>query len=83
MKTEQELREIWGNDLYETFGNHIDEEGWLTSDWHLIIEEGIPKYDKNMRDNEDYTLAYGRMYNIDFEENEDQTKIRRTDVPFN
>jgi len=81
-KLEQKLVSIWGRDLYDLFGHHMDEEGWLTSDWHLIIDEEIPRYHKDtLRDNELYSFAYGRMYNIDYEVNSDETKIRRTDNP--
>lgn len=79
MKTQEELIQIWGNDLFETFGHHIDNEGWLTADWTKIIEDEIPKWDDNFHDNEEYGDAYMRMYQIDYEENEDKTKIRRID----
>lgn len=82
MTQEEKLVSIWGRDLYETFGHHMDSEGWLTADWQNIIEDEIPRYDKDtLRDNDEYSLAYGRMYNIDFESNEDETQIRRKDTP--
>lgn len=82
MNQEEKLITIWGRDLYNTFGHHMDNEGWLSADWHLIIEEEIPRWDKTTHvDNEEYSLSYGRMYNIEYEENADSTKIRRTDIP--
>lgn len=83
MKTQEKLIEIWGEDLYKTFGHHIDDDGWLTSDWHKIIEDEIPRWDNNLLDNEEYGLTYGRMYNIDFEDSNCGTKIRRTDLTCN
>lgn len=82
MDYEEKLVAIWGRDLYNTFGHHMNEDGWLTAEWPLIIEKEIPRWDnETLIDNEEYSLAYGRMYNIDFEESEDLTLIRRTDQP--
>lgn len=79
MKTQEELIQIWGDDLFETFGHHFDNEGWLTVDWTQIIEDEIPKWDEDFNDNEEYKEAFIHMYQIDSEYNENKTKIRRTD----
>jgi hypothetical protein len=68
--------DLWGADLFGVFGNHINEQGWLTSDWADILEEEVPKWDKDYVDNPLYGATYSRMYNTDFEDNEDETLIR-------
>lgn len=67
---------LWGEDLWNVFGNHINEEGWLTSEWQNIIEDEIPKYDKNYNDNPLHKGTYGRMYSLEYEESEDGLMIR-------
>ncbi|RWX03390.1 hypothetical protein [Flavobacterium cerinum] len=73
---EQQLIELWGEDLYNVFADHIDENGWLTSEWQNIIEAEIKRFDEDFNDNPLYKDTYGRMYNVDFEESEDGTLIR-------
>lgn len=70
---------IWGEELFQIFGDHIDNEGWLTEDWSEIIEEELSDWDENYNDTNKKRSAYGLMYNIDFEYNNDGTKIRRID----
>lgn len=74
--TTEEIKELWGEELFDVFADHIDEEGFLTNDWGNIIENEIPKFDKNWNDNPKYTDTYQRMYLIDIENNSDQTRIR-------
>jgi len=74
--TEEQIIKLWGEDLYNVFSDHINDEGWLTENWADIIEEEIPKFDEDWNDNELYTDTYGSMYNIEFESNEDETLIR-------
>jgi hypothetical protein len=81
MKTTEEIKAIWGEDLFETFADHFDEEGWLPAEWPTILERELKDWDEHFRDTHEKSTAYGRMYNIDFEENEDGTKIRRIDTP--
>jgi hypothetical protein len=68
--------ELWGEDLFKVFGNHINEDGWLTSDWAQIIEDEVPRFDTDYNDNPEHSETYSRMYNLDYEENADQTLIR-------
>lgn len=67
---------LWGEDLFYIFHNHIDSQGWLTSDWARIIEEEVPRFDKGYNDNPLYQNSYSKMYSLDFEDNEDESKIR-------
>ena len=38
MTTEQK-KELWGEELFNAFANHIDENGWLTEDWAGILDK--------------------------------------------
>lgn len=67
-------KELWGDDLFSVFGEHIDENGWLTADWAPILEAKVPKWDSDYNDNPEHANTYSRMYNLDFQYNED--KIR-------
>jgi len=73
---EKDIKEIWGNELYKVFKQHIDEEGWLTSQWADIIEDEIPKYDEDYNKNVLFESTYQRMYYLDMEHNFDYTKVR-------
>lgn len=68
--------ELWGEDLYKVFRNHINEDGWLTSDWSDILEEKVPKLDDDYNTNPENGDTYNRMYNLEYEENQDGTMIR-------
>lgn len=70
------LKELWGEDLFDVFAGHLTEDGWLPSNWNLIIENEIPQFDKNWNDNPKYTETYQRMYMQDLEENEDGSMVR-------
>lgn len=74
MNTE-EIKELWGEELFDAFADHIDEEGFLTNDWADILEKKYPDhtfYDKpEIKEN-----IYSRMYNLDAEENAEGTKHR-------
>lgn len=74
--TTEEIKELWGDELFNVFADHIDEDGFLTNDWHLIIENEIPKFDNDWNDNPKHTETYQRMYLLDTEKNSDGTKIR-------
>lgn len=67
MKTEK-LKDLWGEELFNVFANHIDEDGCLTESWAEIIENEIPKFDDDYNDNPLYRETYSRMYNMEFEE---------------
>jgi hypothetical protein len=71
-----DAKELWGADLYAVFHHHIDKKGWLTSDWATIIENTVPRFDKNYNDNPLYSETYSRMYNLEFEDSEDKSMIR-------
>lgn len=71
-----EIQQLYGEELFNVLKEHIDEEGWITTNWHEIIEDEIPRFDENYNDNPVYRDTYQRMYYHDFEENEDKTRIR-------
>lgn len=63
-----EMISLWGEDLFRLLGHHFDDYGFIREDWDVIIEDEIPRFDKNYNDNPDYSEVYQLMYNIDFEE---------------
>ena len=71
-----EIKKLWGEDLYNAFSAHINEDGWLTHDWATILEDNFSNWDENMNDTNILSDLYSKMYNIDFEENADETMIR-------
>ena len=78
--TTKQKKQIWGEELFKVFAEHIDEKGWITSDWCEIIEDEIPQFDEDYNDNPIYKQTYQMMYNVEFEYNEDETKIRPIDL---
>jgi hypothetical protein len=68
--------DLWGDDLYKVFGNHINESGWLTSEWAQIIEDEVPRFDSDYNDNPEHGETYSRMYNLEYEESEDGKMVR-------
>lgn len=62
------LIDLWGEYLFRLIGHHFDDYGFIREDWDVIIEDEIPRFDKNYNDNSDYSEVYQLMYNIDFEE---------------
>lgn len=76
--TQEDIKELWGEDLYSVFANHINQEGWLTEDWSDIIENEIPKFDKDYNDNPLFKETYERMYNLDYIESECGNFIKPT-----
>lgn len=77
--TAKQIEKIWGEKLFNIFKDYFDDEGWLTEKWGEIIEGNLSDWDDDFNDINEKKHAYGLMYNIDFEYNEDQTKIRRID----
>lgn len=75
--TTEEIKELWGEELYNVFEQHIDDEGFLTLKWANIIEDNLSDWDEDFNDTNEKKHVYGLMYNIDFEYNEDKTKIRK------
>lgn len=73
----EQMKELWGEELFKVFGNYLDEDGWLTSQWCDIIEENLSDWDDDFNDTNEKKEIYGTMYNIEFEYNADETKIRR------
>ena len=71
-----DVKKLWGENLFLVFAEHINEEGWLTSEWGYILEDEVPKWDKDFNDIPLNRETYSRMYNLDYEENEDETLIR-------
>lgn len=76
--TTEELKELWGEDLFKVFGNHLTEDGWLTEDWGNILEKEVPQFDKDYNDNPDYKETYQRMCYLDHEESDCGKFIRPT-----
>jgi len=68
--TNEQLKELWGDELFNVFADHITEDGWLTKDWNQIIENEIPRFDKDYNDNEKYTDSYQRMYLLNYVESD-------------
>lgn len=75
MTTEQKT-ELWGEELLEAFGDHINDEGWLTSDWAQILEDNFSNWDSDFNDTNEKKQLFGLMYNLDFEESADGNYVR-------
>ena len=75
MTTEQK-KELWGEELFNAFANHIDENGCLTEDWAGILDKEMPDFDEDYNDNENKKEVFRRMYNLDYEESEDGLMLR-------
>lgn len=71
-----EIEKLWGEELYNAFSNHINEDGWLTSNWAPILEDNFSNWDENYKDTNILSNLYSKMYNMDFEENEEEALIR-------
>lgn len=78
----EEIKELWGEELFNVFADHLDSEGWLTENWAYIVEDNLSDWDEDFNDTNEKREVYGLMYNIDFEYNEDKTKIRRINKSF-
>lgn len=74
--TEMNVPQVWDERLVEAFGNLIDKDGWLTSEWSEYVEENFKDWDENYNDVDDKKDIYRLMYNLDFEESEDGKFIR-------
>lgn len=72
---DEQIKELWGEDLYNVFAEHIDEYGRLTAEWQNIIENEIPRFDKHYNDNPLFKETYGRMYCLEYEVLENETLI--------
>lgn len=70
-----QIEELWGEELFDVFADHIDDEGFLTNDWSEIIENKYPDHTYYMTP-EIKENIYSRMYNLDTEENSEGTKHR-------
>ncbi|AZA91165.1 Uncharacterised protein [Chryseobacterium nakagawai] len=68
--TVEELKKLWGKDLFEAFADHFTNDGWLTTDWGQIIENEIPQFDNDWNDNPRYKDTYQRMYLLDHVESD-------------
>ncbi|MDD1553133.1 hypothetical protein FO615_06020 [Riemerella anatipestifer] len=77
------VKSIWGEYLYNIFAEHIDEDGWLTSDFAEIIDNKLKDWDEDYVTTNERSKAYYRVYNTDFEESEDGLKIRPINRIFN
>jgi len=74
--TSKDIKKLWGDELYDVFAEHINEDGWLTEDWVDIIESEIPRFDSDWNDNPVYKDTYQRMYMLDMVSNEDETMCK-------
>ncbi|MEJ5105515.1 hypothetical protein [Chryseobacterium sp. MYb328] len=70
---EEKVKELWGDVLYKAFAYHINEEGWLTTDWGVFVEKNYSDFDKDYNDNEEKKDIYQRMYLLDLEEKETES----------
>lgn len=70
------VQENWDQRLLEAFGDLINQDGWLTSDWAQHLEENFKDWDENGKDTNEKKELFGLMYNLDFEESEDGKFIR-------
>ncbi|MBP1165028.1 hypothetical protein JOE44_001912 [Chryseobacterium sp. PvR013] len=66
----QDLKELWGEELFNAFADHIDNDGWLTENWAPILEENYSDWDKDYNDTGEKSNLYSRMYIQDFEKKE-------------
>lgn len=73
---EMNVPQNWDERLVKAFGNLINEEGWLTSDWHYFLEDNFKDWDSEGNDTNEKKELYGLMYNLDFEESKDGKYIR-------
>lgn len=77
MNTENiNVQENWDKRLVEAFGDLINPDGWLTSDWHEFLESNFKDWDENGNETNKKKELYGLMYNLDFEESQDSKFIR-------
>lgn len=67
---------LWNEELLEAFGNLINKEGWLTSDWATFLEENFKDWDENGNNTYKKMGLFQLMYSLDFEESEDGNLIR-------
>lgn len=70
------IHEPWDERLLDAFGDLINKDGWLTSDWHEHLEANFKDWDEDGNTTNDKKFLYGLMYNLDFEESEDGKFIR-------
>lgn len=73
---EANVPQVWDERLVKAFGNLINDEGWLTSDWHEHLENNFKDWDEDGIDTNEKKELYGLMYNLDFEESSDGKLIR-------
>ncbi|WP_139420944.1 hypothetical protein [Chryseobacterium mulctrae] len=73
---QEQIKEMWGDKLYNAFANYINDEGWLIGNWAAILENDFSDWDNNYNDTNEKSNLYSRMYNLDYEVNEDSSGIR-------
>ena len=73
---EMNVPQNWDERLVKAFGELINPEGWITSDWHEFLEDNFKDWDEYGIDTNEKKELYGLMYNLDFEESEDGKLIR-------
>ncbi|MBT0549155.1 hypothetical protein [Riemerella anatipestifer] len=81
--SDEGIKSIWGEYLYNIFAEHIDEDGWLIDNFAEIIDNKLKDWDEDYVDTGEKSEAYHRMHNTDFEESEDGLKIRPINRFFN
>lgn len=74
--TTEAKKELWGEFLFNVFEKYLDDEGWLTEEWAEIIEENYSDWDEDYNDTNNKKEIYSRMYNVDFESDDSETRIR-------
>lgn len=73
---EENIVEPWDERLLDAFGDLINKDGWLTSNWHEHLEANFKDWDEDGNTTNDKKFLYGLMYNLDYEESEDGKFIR-------
>ncbi|KPE50134.1 hypothetical protein [Chryseobacterium indologenes] len=71
----KELKEIWGEKLFNAFADHIDQEGWLMQNWGPILEDNYSDWDEDYNDTNEKSNLYSTMYLQDFEEKKTESGI--------
>lgn len=73
----------WDEKLIKAFGNLINDEGWLTSNWAEFLEENFKDWDEHGNDTNEKKELYQLMYNLDFETSDCGKFIKPFYVNFN
>lgn len=76
--TKKEIKELWGETLYNAFKEHLTDDGWLTINWAHILEEKFNDWDDDYNDTNIKSRLYQQMYLLDFDDNFNGSFIKPT-----